>query len=148
MTTMLMDYTDEGRARIAETVSDDLRFDITHVAYGSSGFNAGSPTTPLALNPAATSLVAEAFRKEIPPGNITPDVIDVPYGLVTVYTTVAGTEFTAILGEMGIFATVTDPGTTALAVGYEFLLAHAHTPRIVFSLYQRLAVKWPLDLHP
>jgi hypothetical protein len=143
--TILMDYTDVGRSRISATISDDLRFDITHVAYGDD-YNVGTPTSPNALVPASTALVSEVYRKEIPPGNITKDQIYSPYGLVSVYTTVSGIEFSSVVGEIGLFATVTDPGTTGLSVGDQFLLAQAHIPRIVFSIYQRLALKWPLDL--
>jgi len=141
---LLMDYTDEGRTRIDEIWSDDLVFDITHVAYGSSGFNAGSPESPLALNPAATALLAEVFRKEVTAVSV--DEMSIPRGKETVYTTVSGDEFTSITGEAGLIATVTDAGTTGLAVGYEFLIAHCHFGRIVFDLFSRMPIAWPLDL--
>jgi len=143
--TLLMDFTTEGATRAGQIGTNGLKFVVTHVAYGASGYNPGTPTLPLPLVPAATSLVAEVYRKFVPPGNTTLDTIQVPRGRETTYTTVGGNEFTSILGEAGIFATVTDPGTTGLPLGYQFLLAQAHFPRIVFSIYERLAIQWPLD---
>jgi len=145
---MLMDLTNEGVTRIGEITTDALRFVVTEVAWGSSGYNLGIPTLPLALNPAATALVAEVFRKAVPLNHTLLDTIEVPRGKETTFTTVGGTEFNAFLGESGIFAVVTDPGTTGLPLNYKFLLAQAHFPRIVFSLYDRLAIKWPIDYSP
>lgn len=142
--TLLMDYTDEGRTRIEETVTDGLEFEVRSVAYGSSGYNPGTPTTALPLDPVATALVSEQFRK--PVSKITVETYTAFRGEETVYTTVGGDEFTSILGEAAIFAVVTNPGTTALAAGYEFMLAQAHFPRVVLSTYGRLAITWPLDL--
>lgn len=145
---MLMALTTEGLTRIGEIGTDGLKFVVTHVAYGSSGFNLGTPAVPLALNPADTALTAEVFRKAVPLGNTVIETMELPRGRETTYTTVGGDEFTSILGESGIFATVTDPGTTALPMGYQFLLAHAHFGRVCFSLYDRLAIKWPVDYSP
>ena len=149
--TLLMDFTAEGVTRTAQLASPvGLKFVVTHVAYGSSGYNLGVPTLALPLVPAATSLVAEVYRKFVPLGNTTLDTIETPRGQETTYTTVGGEDFNSILGEAGIFATVTDigDGSTGLALGYVFLLAQAHFPRIVFSLYERLAIQWPLDFSP
>lgn len=143
-----MDFTNEGVTRTAQIGTHGLKFIVSHVAYGASGYNFGTPTLPLPLVPAATSLVAEVYRKFVPPGNTTIDTVESPRGRETTYTTVGGEEFNSTLGEAGIFATVTAPGTTGLPLGYQFLLAQAHFPRIVFSLYGRLAIQWPLDYFP
>ncbi len=142
---LLMDFTTEGASRAGQIGLFGLRFIATHVAYGSSGYNLGTPTLALPLVPASTALVAEVYRKFVPPENTVLDTIVAPRGLETTYTTVGGEDFTSILGEAGLFATVTDPGTTGLPLGYVFLLAQAHFPRIVFSLYNRLAIEWPID---
>lgn len=141
-----MDLTTEGVTRIGQIAANALVFSVTHVAYGSSGFNVTTPAVPLPLNPAATGLVAEVFRKEV--AYTTLDTIETNRGRETTYTTVGGDEFSDIVGEAGIFATVSDPGTTGLPLGYQFLLAHAHFGRVVLSVYDRLAIKWPIDYTP
>ena len=145
---LLMDFTNEGVTRtgqIGTFPGSGLKFVVTHVAYGASGYNAGTPTVALPLVPAATSLVAEVYRKVVPLDNTVIDVIALPRGQETTYTSVGGEEFNSILGEAGLFATVTDPGSTGLPLGYVFLLAQAHFPRVVFSLYCRLAIVWPIS---
>lgn len=139
-----MDFTDEGRLRLEQVVTDGLLFSVTHVAYGTDGYDPVNPNVSLALVPAATSLSAEVFRKEVAANTL--DEVSAYRGKETTYTTVGGTEFSDILGEAGLIATVEDPGSTGLASGYEFLIAHAHFPRVILSLYGRLAIKWPLDL--
>lgn len=146
---LLMGITTEGSTRIGQKLANGLVFSITDVAYGTSGYDPLLPTSSLALNPAATALTAEVFRKTVPAKNTLKDTIEAPPGgKETTYTTVSGLEFTGILGEAGIFATVSDPGTTGLAVGYKFLLAQAHFPRVTFSVYSRLAIDWPIDYSP
>jgi hypothetical protein len=140
-----MDLTTEGATRISEISSGGLKFFVSHVAYGAYGYIPSMPTVAYPLVPSATSLVAEVYRKVVPRANTVIDVIASPRGRETTYTTVGGDEFTDILGEAGLFATVTDPGTTGLPLGYVFLLAQAHFPRIVFSLYCRLAIVWPIN---
>jgi hypothetical protein len=142
---MLMGFTTEGALRTSQSSSAGLRFVVSHVAYGSDGFDPSDPVTALALDPADTALTAEVFRKSVPLANTTIDTIEVVRGKETTYTTVGGYEFTSVLGEAGLIATVTEPGTSGLALGYTFLLVHAHFPRIHFSLYTRLAIKWPLQ---
>jgi len=141
---MLMDYTDVGRDRIAETASDGLVFAITHVAYGTDGYDTVA-TTPLPLVPAATGLVAEVLRETV--RLVTDDELS-PGLKKTVYTSLRSTTFQATLGEAGLIATITDPGTTGYSVGDEFLLAHAHFGRLPVDATKRLAVRWPLDLDP
>ena len=141
---LLMGITTEGSTRVAQIQSDALKFDVTHVAYGTSGFDTGTPTTALPLTVGATALGAEVFRKPVPRFQTAVDVFASPRGTETTYTTVSGREFEAVIGEAGIFATVTDPGSTSLAVGYQFLLAQAHFPRVVLSPFTRFAIKWPV----
>ncbi len=144
---MLMDYTDVGRTRIGETSTAFLLFDVTHVAYGMSGFNPGTPGTPLPLNPAATGLTSEVFRKEISNDSI----ITESYGATThddtVWSTVGGDEFVSTLGEAGLIATITDAGTSGQTVGDQFLLAHTHFGRIVHSAQSRLSIPWRMTLN-
>jgi hypothetical protein len=110
----------------------------------------GTPTAPLALVPAATALGAEIHRHEIPASQTVLDTIEVNRGRETTYTTVSGEDLpgTPSIGEAGIFATVTDPGTTPLAIGYQFLIAQAHFGRLCLTAYDRLAIKWPIDYSP
>lgn len=146
---LLMDFTNEGVLRAGQIGPAGLKFVVSHIAYGTSGYNPGTPTVALPLVPAATSLVAEVYRKFVPLQNTTIDTISAtPRGQETTYTTVGGEEFNGILGEAGLLATVIDPGTTGLPIGYLFLLAQAHFPRIVFSLYERLAIQWPIQYYP
>ena len=143
--TLLMDFTNEGVLRAGQIGPAGLKFVVSHIAYGTSGYNPGTPTVALPLVPAATSLVAEVYRKFIPPANTVIDIIAYPRGQETTFSTVGGEEFTAILGEAGLYATVIDPGTTGLPLGYQFLMAQTHFPRVVFSLYCRLAIVWPVS---
>ena len=145
---LLMAFTTEGSTRTSQIAINGLKFVVAEVAYGSSGFNPGTPKVALALVPAATTLMTEVYRKSIPPNYTTLDTIELNRGRETTYTSVSGDEFTSVLGEAGIFAVVTDPGTTGLLVGYKFLLAHAHFSRLHFSTYCRLALQWPLDYSP
>ncbi len=146
---LLMGITTEGSTRIGERLSDGLVYVVSHVAYGTDGYDTLIPTESLALNPADTALGTEVFRKALPAQNTVLETIEAPPGgKETTYTTVSGVEFTGILGEAAIFATVTDPGTTGLSVGYEFMLAHCHFPRVVLSVFSRLAIKFPIDNSP
>lgn len=63
---MLMALTNQGSQRIDQIVSDALVFVLSHVAYGTEGYDLNDPSSPSALNPAATSLGNEVFRKKIP----------------------------------------------------------------------------------
>jgi hypothetical protein len=103
------------------------------------------PENPLPLDPLATGLVAEVFRKEVAVANTVLETIEVNRGLETTYTTVGGLEFRGVVGEIGLFATITDAGTSGLTVGDVFLLAHAHIGRINLTVYDRLAIKFPID---
>lgn len=145
---MLMAVTTEGTLRIGQIQSAGLRFVVSHVAYGSHGFDPLNPATPLALNPAATALVSEVFRKPVPPGNTVVNMMYTPRGRETTYTTVSGLEFSNVVGEAGLIATVTDAGSTGLAAGYEFLIVQAHLGRIVFSTYDRLSLVFPIEYFP
>lgn len=144
---MLMDYTDIGRTRLGETTTSGLLFDVTHVAYGSSGFNPGTPGTPLPLNPAATALVAEVYRRDVAPNSIVTESFTATQVQKTVWSTCGGDEFNSIVGEAGLIATITDPGTTGHSVGDEFLLAQAHFGRIVFTIRDRISIPWQLLLN-
>lgn len=139
-----MGITTEGAARIAEIQTDALQFVVSHVVYGSGGYDLDAPATPLPLNPAATALTTELYRKPVPPQNTVKNQIYFPRGKETTYTSVGGVEFTGIVGEAGLIATVTDPGTTGLSTGYQFLLAQAHFGRVVFSTFDRLALVFPI----
>lgn len=139
-----MGLTTEGITRVDEIRTQALKFVVTHVVYGSDGFEPLAPATPIPLDPAATSLGAEVFRKLVPPGNTVLNELYFPRGKETTYTTMGGVEATGILGEAGLIATVTDPGTTGLALGYQFLLAQAHFGRIVLGLFDRLAIVFPI----
>lgn len=150
---MLMGLTAEAAVRIGQIQTDGLQFSVTHVAYGSSGFIPTSPATPFALDPNNTSLIAEIFRKPVPPGNTVINEIFFPRGKETTYTTVGGTEFTGVVGEAGLIATVTAPGSSGLTVGYQFLLAQCHFGRVVFCATDRLSITFriayytsPIDL--
>jgi hypothetical protein len=142
-----MDLTDDGRSLIAD-LGVGVKFVVTHIAYGSSGFNLGTPALPLALVPSASALTAEVFRKEVPAVNNVVETIETPRGKETTYTTVGGDEFTSILGEAALIATVTDPGGSGYIIGDEVFLAQAHFGRIVFSVFDRLAIKWPIQYGP
>lgn len=142
---MLMAITTEGSTRIGQISSAGLKFVVSHVAYGSQGFDPMDPKNPLPLNPAATSLGAEVFRKPIPPGNTVTNLMYAPRGRETTYTTVSGTEFSSVVGEIGLIATVTAIGTSGLSLGYQFLLAQAHVGRVVFTVHDRLSVVFPIE---
>ncbi len=142
---MSMDLTQVGRDMIALIGSDGLDFKVTHVAYGTDGYDTGDVVTALALNSADTALGAEVFRKEVPLSQTVINSYAVPRGAETTYTTVGGDEFNDIIGEAGLFATITDAGTSGLSVGDVFLLAHAHFGRIVFTHYARFAITWPIE---
>jgi hypothetical protein len=141
---LVMDLTNIGKARISQISTNDLVFHVSHVAYGTGGYQTSMPTNALTLIPGATSLFNEIFRKPVQPQWTTIDTIESPRGKETTYTTVGGTEFTGVLGEAGLYATVSDPGTSGLTPGSMFLLMHAHFPRVVLTLFDRLAIRWPL----
>lgn len=141
---MLMELTEEATLLIAMIQTDGLKFLVSHVAYGSGGFSPSSPTTILPLDPAATTLSNEIFRKPVPPENTVINEIYNPRGKETTYTTVGGMEFTGIVGEAGLIATVTDPGTSGMTIGDQFLLAQAHFGRIVFGMTDRLSIVFPI----
>lgn len=141
---LLLDYTNVGRTRCNQIRTDALVFEVTHFVVGSSGYNLGTPATPLALVPAATSLVAEV--KRVPVLRNVIELPKVPRGQEVSYCDVNGVGIAGAIGEAGLIATVRDPGTTGLGVGEEFLLAHAHFSRqILSSEADKLAFRWPLD---
>jgi len=142
-----MGITAEAVVRTGQILSDGLQFSVTHVAYGAGGFSPSAPGTPSPLDPDATALVSELFRKEVPPGNTIKNELYFPRGKETTYVTVGGIEFTGIIGEAGLFATVTSPGTSGLSVGYRFLLAQAHFGRIVFTVADRLSLSFPISYY-
>jgi hypothetical protein len=144
---MLMGITAEAVVRTGQILSDGLQFSVTHVAYGTGGFDPLDPGTPSPLDPDATALVSELFRKEVPPGNTINNELYFPRGKETTYVTVGGIEFTGIIGEAGLFATVTAPGISGLSVGYRFLLAQAHFGRIVFTFTDRLSLSFPISYY-
>lgn len=141
---MLIGITTEAVVRTGQILSDGLQFSVTHVAYGTGGFDPLAPGTPSPLDPDDVALVGEIFRKEVPPGNTVKNELYFPRGKETTYTTVGGIEFTGIIGEAGLFATVTAPGTSGLSIGYQFLLAQAHFGRIVFTATDRLSLSFPI----
>ncbi len=145
---LLMGITSEGSTRVGEIQTDALKFVVSHVAYGTGGYDTGTPANALPLVPSATALSAEGFRKPVPLRQTTLDIIKAPRGTETTYTTVGGLEFSDVIGEAGLFATVTDPGTSGLATGYQFLLPQAHFPRVVLPIYMRFALKWPIQYFP
>jgi hypothetical protein len=141
---MLIGITDEAVLMTGMIQTDGLKFVVSHVVYGSGGFNPLSPTEILPLDPAATSLSSELFRKPVPQENTVINEIYNPRGKETTYTTVSGLEFTGYVGEAGLIATITDPGSSGTAVGDQFLLAQAHFGRIVFGSRDRLAIAFPI----
>lgn len=143
---MLRKFTNEGVTRTAQIASAGLVFVVTTIAYGTGGYNGGTPQTPIAIDPAATSLIAEVYRCPVKATDVVNTVT--PRGREVTYTSLGGQELPAVsgLGEAGLFATVTVPGTTGLSVGYTFLLVLAHFPRqILGEENERLAIYWPLD---
>ena len=143
-----MGITDVGVTRIGQIASDGLRFVASHVAVGSGGFNPGTPVVADPLVSADTTLSAETFRKAIPTDNTTLDTIETPRGKETTYTSLGEDEYQGLVGEAGLFATITDAGTSGLTVGDTFLLAHAHFPRFSITDKSRLSLVWPIDYSP
>jgi hypothetical protein len=143
-----MDYTDEGRTRIAQIGGDGLVFAAKYMAVGTGGWDPGTPSLPLALVPSAVALTAEVARSEVFAKDISVDEMLLPRGKETVYTFVSGLAVEGVpLGEAGLFAQVTVPGTSGLAVGYTFLLAQTHFGRVHLPTGSKIAIQWPLDLY-
>jgi hypothetical protein len=143
---LLMEFTDEGIQRIGQIYTDGLVFAVTTIAYGTYGYDALNPANVEVLFPSDTALVAEVYRKDVERTTI--DNNGSPRGQETTYTTLGGDELPSLsgLGEAGLFAVVSDAGTTGLAVGYEFLLVQAHFPRqCMQNERDRLAIVWPVD---
>jgi len=144
--TTLMALTDVGRLRIDDILTDDLKFDIVSIAYGSSGYNVVTPALADPINTALTALVAETFRKPLPLSSTVVETIVSPRGRESIYTSLDGLEYQGVgLGEAGIYAKVTDAGTTGLSIGHEFLIAVSHFGRKVITPSTRFAIKWPVD---
>jgi hypothetical protein len=141
---MLIGITDEAALMTSLIQTDGLKFVVSHVVYGSGGFNPSAPAEILPLDPTATALSSEIFRKPVPQENTVINEIYSPRGKETTYTTVSGVEFTGYVGEAGLIATVTDPGSSGAAVGDQFLLAQAHFGRIVFGVGDRLSIAFPI----
>lgn len=139
-----MGITTEGAAVTAELLDSGFQFVVSHVVYGTGGYDPASPANPLPLDPAATSLTNEIYRKPIPPQNTVKNQIYFPKGKETTYTSVSGLEFSGVIGEAGLIATVTSQGATDYPVGYQFLLAQAHFSRVAFSMFDRLAIVFPI----
>lgn len=146
---MLIGFTTEGATRVAEIVSDALVFEVAEVSYGTGGYNPLDPFDLVALNPLATGLIAEVLREAVPAENTVKDTIVLPRGDETTFTSVAGPSHGVWgIGEAGLWARVTDPGTTGLALDYTFLLIHSHFPRVHLTKLERLAITWPLRYFP
>lgn len=145
---MLVGITTEGALRVEQIETNDLVFSVTHVAYGSGGFAPLDPYTPSPLNPAVTALSSQVFMKELPPGSTIKNTVWWPRGQETTYTSLGGKEYSGIIGEAGLYATVEKPGTTGLVAGYRFFFAQAHLSRVILTPFDRLAVVFPIQYYP
>lgn len=142
---LLMDFPQIANVRVDQALTLGLTYRVKAVAFGSGGYDAGTPATALALNTAATSLTNEVFRKLLPDEATAQDEITVFRGKETTYTNLGGDEYTGIIGEAGLIGAVVDPGTSGLAAGDEFLLMHAHFSRIILGPTDRVAIEWKAD---
>jgi len=147
MSALQMGITTEGSTRVGQ-IAGGLRFRVAYVAVGTGGYNPGTPAQELPLVPAATALTAEVLRKPVPSNQTVVNAYALPRGQETTYTTFSGTEVTGALGEAGLFAVVDDPGGSGLTLGYVFLLAQAHFPRIILEPTDKLALRWPIRYGP
>lgn len=146
---MLMSLTTEGSTRLAEVASKLLVFEMSGIAYGSSGFNPGTPTLAIPINVGLTSLVAEVFRK---PLQASCSVFEEITGVsptrkkrVSTYTSLGGDEYIGVVGEAGLYARVISEGDSGLPVGYEFLIAVCHFGRKNVTASTRFQIKWPVE---
>jgi len=121
--------TDIARQFMARSIVDGTSFQVTHCAVGSSGYEVSNPLAALSVDPTATSLVSEVYRKTI-------DLVETATLDATAKSFVVriGREdLAAGIGEIALFATIVDsPFITE--IGSQFMYAVAHQPLNVKTL--------------
>lgn len=140
-----MSLTDVGEDRIEQISRFGLVFEHAYFVLGSGGYDTLSPATPTSINKTLTGLTAEVYRAPIPAGNTVLETIVSPRGKEAVYCSARGGEINSPVGEAGLVCRVTDPGSTSLSVGDEFLLAVAHFGRKILGTQQTFSMCWKID---
>ena len=142
---LLMSFTQEGSNYVGEEAANGLRFRVVEVAYGSGGFNPGTPSLALSININDTSLSNEVFRVAVPADNTNRDEIIGAHGKDTVFTSLGGDEFQGVIGEAMLIGEVIDSGSSTAIVGTKFSLVVAHFSREIVGEGDRLSIRWPLN---
>ena len=119
--------TNIGVTRMNQIASDGLVFGNFEFQVGRGGYDTVDPTQATVPNPAAIGLADPVFPSAVTYEPV--DRIDTPNANSKAFLCrLERAECLFAIGELGVFAQVTDPGTTGLVIGDRFMLAIMHFP--------------------
>ena len=136
------EITDEGHLLLSRMWSEGVRSVITHFSVGEGGID--WTTIPARATPVDTS--SDALESEIYKAAIS--TIEYPNSTaIAVYCRVGRDDVVGIIGEVGVWATITDSPYVG-EIGTQLLISISHIPpkpktvRDVFT--HRVVIQWPL----